>query len=106
MPKLTVDTKGSLYEPIEVEIDGKVYRVKPLTRELLQQIDAFDKAEAKGVVEATYKRLETMIDGIGNKLDKLDIREIHRLTDFILTSLQPQKEEKNESGPGSGKLPS
>ncbi len=99
MPRLKIDTKKSLYDPIEVEIDGKVYKVKKITRPLLKKIGEYDKAVAEGDLESAYKRLELFI-GKHKILSELSLNELIEITNFVITNLfKPTREEKNLQRP-------
>lgn len=105
MPKFQVSTKKSLYKPVEVEIDGKTFSCKRITRDVLQKIGELDKEVGEGNLDAVYKRLELLL-GKSKTFNKLDINQIVDITNFILRCiLNPEKEEKNESGSGDEKSP-
>lgn len=100
MPKLSIKTDESLYKPIEVEIDGKLYRVKRLTRALIQDVAAMDAETAKGDLDAAFRRLEILLED-KPPVESLDIQQVARITEFIIRSvLTPEPAEKNGSKPG------
>jgi hypothetical protein len=100
MPKLTIETGKSLYKPIEIEIDGKVFQVKRLTRAIIQEIEALDSETSKGNLDAAYRRLELLLEK-NEAIDNLDLQQIGQITDFVVRNiLVPEKEEKNVSEPG------
>ena len=104
MPKLTIDTKKSLYEPVEIEIDGKVVKVKNIDRETLNKITALDEEISKGNLDAVYQRLELLI-GKHKFIDKLTVENLTEITMFVIRSIMsPTKAEKNLPGPGEEKL--
>ena len=106
MPKLRIDTKKSLYKPIEVEIDGKVFQVRRLTRDVLQEAERLDSEVASGKLDAAYERLEFLLQTKSKIFNKLSVEEVGEVTRFITSSmLSPEKSEKNESRPEDEKSP-
>jgi len=102
MPRLKINTKTSktLYEPLEVEINGKVYKVKPVGRSMLRSIQELDEEVKKGNLDAAYERLELLI-GKHKVIDNLVIEDLASITDFITKNLfRPAKKAKNSQGPG------
>jgi hypothetical protein len=99
MPTLKIDTKKSLYDPIKIDIDGKVYKVKKITRPMLKKIGEYDKAVVEGDLESAYKRLELFI-GKHKVLNELNLNELIEITNYIITNLfKPTSTEKNMQGP-------
>lgn len=106
MPRLKIDTKKSLYDPIEVEIDGKIFPVKKINRETIQQIQKFDEETGNGNIDAAYQRLELFI-GKHDVIAKLALEDLIEITNFIVTNLfRPKKKEKNLQRSGDKKLQS
>jgi hypothetical protein len=106
MPKLSITTDKSLYAPIDVEIDGKLYRVKRMTRTLIQEIAALDAETGKGDLDAAFRRMEILFEQ-KPPIDKLDIQQVGKITEFIVRNvLAPEQAEKNGSKPGEQNLPS
>lgn len=102
MPKLTIDTKESLFDPIEIAIDGETFVVKRLTRSLLLEIEELMKAVQGGSFDAGYKVLELLL---GKKafsvISELDLTQVNKISTFITSSItQTTDEEKNVSKPG------
>lgn len=103
MSKLKIDTKNSLYEPVEVEINGKTFQVKKITREIGQQLADFDAQIQKGNTDAIYQRLELVI-GKNKEIDQLGIHEAITIMKFIIhKAFSPEKIEKKVQGPGQEK---
>jgi len=99
MPKLAIDTRASLFEPIEIEIDGEKFQVKPLTRDLLRKIQDLDEKILGGNADAPYERLEALI-GTSPIIDGLTLQQVIEITMFIVNSARtPKKTEKNLPGP-------
>ena len=106
MPKLVINTEKSLYKPIEVEIDGKVYKVRKLTRDVLQKVEGFDKNVSSGNLDAAYGRLEFLLEAKAKTFNGLIVQEVGEITEFITkAAFSPEKSEKNESRPEAESLP-
>ena len=101
---ISIDTKKSLYKPIEIEIDGKIFQVKRIPRDVLLKIERLGEEALKGNVVAGYQQLELLI-GKSEYVDRLDIREVNEIIGFITEKIYKlekteTEEEKNESKPG------
>jgi len=102
MPKLTIDTKDSLFDPIEIAIDGETFVVNRLTRPLLLKIEELMKAIQGGSFDAGFRVLELLL---GEKafavISELDLTQVNKISKFITGSItQTTDEEKNGSKPG------
>jgi len=107
MPRLKINTKTSatLYDPVEVEINGKVYKVKPVGRAILRKIQELDDEVNKGNLDAAYERLELLL-GKHKAISDLMIEDLASITDFITKNLfRPEKKAKNSQGPGEKESP-
>jgi len=82
--RLVLDTKKSLYEPIEVEIDGQVYQSIKTTKAVLEEVDKLDELIVKhpGKDEYLYKAILILFDIDPKILDKLDKREVEDIYTF------------------------
>lgn len=105
--KLTLSTQKSIHKPIEVEIDGKTYQNRPLSRSLFDEIKQFEKAATSGDIEALYKQVEILYGVPVEVLNKLDVRDINSLIDYTMAQIfqarvktPEEKAEKNASKPG------
>ena len=106
MPRLSIDTKKSLYEPIEVEIDGKIFEVQAVDRAVFRKMNEFDEQTKQGNLEAAYQKLELLI-GRHKFIESLKLEELAKIHEFINSNLlRPPKAEKNSPGPGDKKLQS
>jgi len=100
MPTLKIDTQKSLFKPIEVEIDGKVFEVKRLTRTVAQEIEKFSKQINDGQLDAAYLQLEMFL-GEDEAIGNLDLHQVNEITRFIVKNIiSPEEEEKNAPKPG------
>lgn len=115
---------GGLYAPLEVEIDGQVFRVRKISRAVVSELDKIHAAyEAKldGLDETrkVYAALERSYEELGLMLgpeakvaiEGLDIREASELMTFITSRvMNPDKAteadpEKNAPKPGDVTAP-
>jgi len=82
--RLVLNTKKSLYEPIEIEIDGQVYQSIKTTRATLREINKLDDEIQKDPTndELVYKAIRLLFDVKPEILDKLDKREVEDIYTF------------------------
>ena len=82
--RLVLNTKKSLYEPIEVEIDGQVYQSVKTTTATLKEIDKVDEeiVANPGEDELLYKAIQLLFNIGPEILDKLDKREVEDIYTF------------------------
>ena len=80
--RLVLNTKKSLYEPIEIEIDKQIYQSVKTTRALLVEIDKLDEKAAKNEDEALYKIVQLLFNVEPKTLEKLDKREVQDIYTF------------------------
>jgi hypothetical protein len=106
MKPLILSTKKSVYKPIEVEIDGKVYRAKTINREILDEMGKLEEGIRTGDAGKAYDQVE-LIFGNGQIFNKLELRQINDIVAHVTKCLfspekvEPKGEEKNASRPGS-----
>jgi len=108
--KLILSTQKSIHKPIEVEIDGKTYQNRPLSRATFDEVKKHEKAALAGDIEALYKQVQILYGVEMDVLNKLDIRDVNTLLQYTMTQVsQPlattdkEKAEKNVSKPGQDK---
>ena len=101
MPKLIIDTKAdeSLFEPIEVEINGQTFQAKRLTRSVLLGIEDLMKQMQVGSFDAAYKALELLLGEDALSVSDLDLTQVTKIIRFITDTSMPE-DEKNASKPG------
>jgi len=80
--RLVLTTKKSLYDPIEITIDDKVYQSLKTTRAVLKKIDELDKLVDKENTDALYKIVQLMFDVPMSVLEELDKREVENIYIF------------------------
>lgn len=112
MSDLVLSTKKSLYDPIEIEIDGKKYRSRPLSFGLIEELEKHEEAGKKGDIGALYSQVNVLYGIKKRVLRKLDIRDIQKLVSFMMKKVSQTTEkisrldkekvgtEKNELKPG------
>jgi len=105
--KLILSTQKSIHKPIEVEIDGKIYQNKPLSRTLFDEVRKYEKAAVAGDIEALYKQVEILYGVAIEVLNKLDVRDVNSLLEYTMAQIfqssaktDKEKAEKNELKPG------
>ena len=108
--KLVLSTQKSIHKPIEIEIDGKTYQNRPLSRATFDEVKTHEKAALKGDIEALYKQVQILYGVEMAVLNKLDIRDVNTLLQYTMTQVsQPiattdkEKAEKNAPKPGQDK---
>ncbi len=109
--KLILSTQKSIHKPIEIEIDGKTYQNRPLSRATFDEVKKHEKAALGGAIEALYKQVQILYGVSMDVLNKLDIRDVNTLLQYTMTQVsQPlpttdkEKAEKNGPKPGQDKL--
>jgi len=101
--RFVLSTKKSLFDPIEVEVDGKIYQSKKLSRELFDELKKYEKDAMGGDLDALYKQVNIIFGIESSILNALDIRDIQAMLEFATNKIfHPDKkdESKNESRPG------
>jgi len=104
--KLVLSTQKSIHKPIEVEIDGKAYQNRPLSRMTFDEVKKHEKDALGGDIEALYKQVQILFGVPMEVLNKLDVRDVNTLLEYTMAQIfQPsattdkEKAEKNESKP-------
>jgi len=92
--RLVISTRKSLYDPIEIEIDGEVYQSKKTTRTILAEINELDKKISPDNDEPLYKIVRLLFDVDQKILDKLDKREVEDIYFFVKKKFQEIERER------------
>lgn len=104
---LKLDTTASLFDPIEVEIDGRVLKVKRITLGDLERIQALQAEAAAGSAKAIRESLETLLVGDVSVVKEMPLDILANLISTIVEqSFKPTGESKNSQGSGDQSLPS
>lgn len=99
--RFTVNSRATLHEPVEVEVDGVVLRVKPQTLKTLRKIQKLWAGMAAGSAEAIADALDTLFDGEVAVLEDLPMAQLKEVIEYAIEkSTQPVPDGKNSSGPG------
>ena len=82
--RLILNTKKSLYDPIEIVIDDQVYQSLKTTRAVVKEIDKLDEEIGKDRKnsEALYKAVQLMFGVDMETLEELDKREVENIYIF------------------------
>jgi len=81
--RLVIETRKSLYDPIEFEIDGKVYQSKKATRAVLSELNKLDEQKPLENDDVLYKAIQALFEVDTKTLDKLDKREVQDIYVFM-----------------------
>ena len=82
--RLILSTKKSLYDPIEIVIDGQVYQSLKTTRTVLKKIDELDEfVDGRKDIDAVYKIVQFLFSIDMLVLEKLDKREVENIYIFV-----------------------
>jgi len=74
--RLVLQTKKSLYTPIEIEVDEQIYQCVKTTRSVLAEVNKLDKQIVPDNDEPLYKVVQLLFNIDSKILDKLDKREV------------------------------
>ena len=106
--RLVLSTTKSVHKPIEIEIDGKVYQNRLLSRTTFDEVTKHEKAAIAGDIEALYKQVTALIDIPIEVLNEVDIRDVNSLLEYVMGKIltptaktEKEKAEKNAPKPGS-----
>ena len=103
--RFTLKTKeATLFKPVEVEIDGKVYYTKKFTPKTYNALLDNEEPALEGKLDALLAQLKAVIDIPLAILNQLDIRELQAMIDYIqgqfLGADEEDVTEKKDSGDG------
>ncbi len=94
--RLVLNTKKSLYEPIEIEIDGQVYQSTKTTRAVIIEINKLDDEIEKAPTNDVplYKAVQVLFNitpEILNKLDKREVQDIYTFSKKKFFEIEAQR---------------
>jgi len=96
--KYTIDTKKSLFEPLELVVDGVTYKsLEILDHEYLKKSNELNRATIEDYnVDASLELIELTFPGLTREKTKtIDIRVRREIAEFVSEALiHPQKKEK------------
>ena len=82
--RFVLNTKKSLYDPIEIEIDGQVYQSVKTTKAVLEEIHKIDEEIVTSPADSKwlYKAIQLLFNVEPKILDTLDQREVEDIYAF------------------------
>ena len=90
----------SLFDPMEVEIDGRLFRVKQITLKVVEKVQTAATEAQKGSAKAIREMLEVLIDGDVDYLTDIPIRRLQDiLSGIVARAFKPTDDEKNGPRP-------
>ena len=99
--KLVLSTQKSIHKPIEIEVDGKTYQNRPLSKATFDEVRKHEKAALKGDIEALYNQVNILFGVPVEVLNKLDVRDVNTLLQYTMAQIfkpdaktDEEKEEK------------
>jgi len=90
--KLSFNTRKSLYEPVEIEIDEITYQNQKLSRAVLAKLGEFEAKIIENKEDALFSWVSFLFDIDVKILEKLDKREVEDI--YLHTSRVFRKEEQ------------
>lgn len=107
---LKLDTKPSLFEPLEIEVDGHKLRVKEIGLRGLEKIQEMQADLNSGSCAAIMGTLKTLVEGSNKALEAIKDLPLSKLRELLRVlmerSIRPTEEEKNGPGLGDASSPS
>lgn len=104
MTKIVLDDVKSVYKPLEVEFEGKVYPVREPDMDGWEEIEAIEAAMKDGTlgVFASIRRRLKIFLGDQPFFGKLSIGQAEALLKAVVEAvMRPGEKEKNGPGPGA-----
>jgi len=97
MERFKVSTEKSLFKPIEIEVDGKVYSIDMITAEILDKVEKYDKKAETADMTAVTELLELLL-GIPKEVSrKIDVRDLNKMLTYVSGRIyNPMKYEREE----------
>lgn len=94
---IEIDTKKSLFDPIEIKIDGVNYPVREMTEGMLEQIQELAKEVEKGSVVAVRKQITLLVDLPEETIKGLTMANLKNLIEALSDKCikVPSGQEKN-----------
>ena len=97
--KLILSTQKSIHKPIEIEVDGKTYQNRPLSKATFDEVRKHEKAALKGNIEALYNQVNILFGVPMEVLNKLDVRDVNTLLEYTMAQIfqaKPKTDEEKE----------
>jgi hypothetical protein len=98
---LKVDTRATLCEPVEVEVNGVILRVRTVTLKTLTEVQRVYADMRAGSAEAITAGLGSLFEGDVAVLDDLPMDKLVEVIEFAVQSAtsKPKDAGKNSAGP-------
>lgn len=93
MPKLNLDERAQLHDPIEVVVNGKTYTVGKVSPELMERV-ANVANETENQSTAPSRQLGMLFNVEPEVFNDLDIRDIRDILEFVTKELAGAVEKK------------
>ena len=96
MPKLDLD---SLFEPIEITLDGETYTIIDVSEDQLKALDVYDKKNGKDEKEKDLdphflsKQLSILLSVDQSKFKTVGVRKLSRAVNFIQSEIMGSAED-------------
>ncbi len=94
MDKFILDTRKSLYAPIEVKIDEKIYQTIKITHAVKAEMRKLELEIPKGNDKALYEWISFMFNLEKAILEKLDVREVEDIYLYTVKKLRDSEAER------------
>ena len=103
MPKIKLNSKKSLFEPIEVELDGEVFKIEKVDRSLFKKTDPFESKKGDSLskqVDDVYKQLSVILEVPMERVEKYDYRDAQYVLNQIAREVffAPTKRKEETEG--------
>jgi len=89
MPKLNVDEQKSLFEPIEIVLEGKTYVISKVTSEMIKEVTKAGETNDIGTVS---KQLSVFLNEKPETFKDIDLRKLGAVVRFISDTITKQLE--------------
>jgi hypothetical protein len=97
---LKLDTKPTLFEPLEIEVDEARLRVKEITLKSLERLQNLEVDLRAGSAKAIREALQDLIEGDITPLLNLPVGKVQTLVAVLVEkSIKASTEEKNGPRP-------
>lgn len=111
MPKLIINKDTTLFRPIEIELEGKLYTSLPMSPPRVRKLIARLPGEQLDI-DDVLKQLGIIFGVEPTEFENVDYRDLHKILDFVGEQIVMTGEkykgpvdEKNSLGPEGAQLP-
>ena len=92
MASFKVLTKESIFKPIEIEVDNKLYKIERIPGSVLKKALKYEDEVVSGNISATVSQLHLLTDIPESKLMEIDIRILNKMLQYILDKMYHPEE--------------